>query len=91
MLSAPEGSPRDYDAGDPRRQTYHVVISSGKRAHVRSKCLCRPNMQPFCTETKRDCTPRQRADYIRPPGCLSQAQRPSALSWMGAKIKHVVR
>ena len=31
VLSEPEPArPRDYDAGDPRRLTYHVVISSGE-------------------------------------------------------------
>jgi hypothetical protein len=31
VLSEPEAArPRDYDAGDPRRLTYHVIISSGE-------------------------------------------------------------
>ena len=30
--SKPQAAERGYDAGDPRRQTYHVVISSGAHA-----------------------------------------------------------
>ncbi len=31
-VSKPRAAEQDYDAGDPRRQTYHVVISSGVHA-----------------------------------------------------------
>ena len=40
--SKPRAVERDYDAGDPRRQTYHVVISSGAHA---VQCRCDPTLQ----------------------------------------------